>query len=78
MSILTRRNVLLAGTALGAAGGAALTTTAGRAACAGAHARIAETVAKMVRDAAQAERSVVALAYELRCPGCGEPFIKAG
>jgi hypothetical protein len=70
----TRRDLFLAtsGVALVAAGGVAATP-----ACAALHQQIAARLGAVGHDARLAGNNIATVLRDLRCPGCGEPFIPA-
>lgn len=70
----TRRDLFLAtsGVALAAAGGLAASP-----ACAELHRQIAARLGAMGNDARLAGNNIATALRDLRCPGCGEPFIPA-
>jgi hypothetical protein len=71
---LTRRSLLLATSGLGlaAAGGLAAPP-----ACAALHAQVTARLDEMGRGVRLAGNNVATALRDLRCPGCGEPFIPA-
>jgi len=71
-SRLTRRTLLLATSGLGLAAAGGLVATP---ACAALHAEIAAKLGAMGRDARLAGNNVATVLRDLRCPGCGEPFL---
>jgi len=72
-SRLTRRNLLLGTSGLGLTAGILSATPV----CAALHTQIASRFDAMGRDVRLAGNNIATVLRDLRCPGCGEPFIPA-